>query len=99
MTWIQQLQSIETTTYDACTNKTRALPDISVPDTTLCLLTDYGHRLLLFDFHTSKDLNTIKFSITHDDFLRDSSMGTCGNFEVTTNANSNKSLLMDLRQL
>jgi len=99
MTWVQQLQAIETTTYGTCTNKTRALAGISVSGTTLCLLTDYGRRMLLFDLHTRKALGTIKLAITHDDFLRESSMGICGNFAVAANANSNKSLLMDLRQL
>jgi hypothetical protein len=41
----------------------------------------------------------MKLSITHDDFLRDYSMVTSGNFAVAANANRNKSLLMDLRQL
>ena len=102
-TWAQKLQEIEATAErDTCNNQTRSLSGISVFGNTICLMTDYGTRLLLFDLHTRKALGTIKPSITHgydDECLSDSSMGMCGNFLVAANANSNQSLLMDLTHL
>jgi hypothetical protein len=102
-TWAQKLQAIEATAErDTCNNETRSLSGISVFGNTICLMTDYGTRLLLFDVHTRKALGTIKPSITHDESIEsysESSMGMCGNFAVAANANSNESLLMDLTQL
>ena len=74
---------------------------LSISESTLCLLTDYGDGMVLYDLPTRKAIGTLNLGLKgpYDDAGFKCVMAACGKHVIATNAEWRPSFLVDVEKL